>query len=160
MWPLLVRSAVRLLAPKWTVGALGLLANQRGEILLVRHRGRSYPWGLPGGMLKHPETPTEGLCRELQEELALALDEELLAIHPPLTATKLPLLELIYSYGKPLSDNDILNIKTQRIEIAELKWVNAQTLALQEGILPRHRTLVDRFLRSAAGSPKEFNTHT
>ena len=161
MWPplpLLVRTSVRLFSPKWTVGALAILTNEQNQVLLVKHRGRAQPWGLPGGILKHPEAPLQGLCRELREELCLPVDAAFLQIQEPLIGIKLPLLELIYCYKKSLSPLEISKIKLQKLELLGLHWVGTPELAEQKGILDRHRSLVDRFLRSAPASHKEMES--
>ncbi len=55
---------------KVMVGVSGVILDDRGQVLMVRHRfRRPYPWGLPGGWLKGGETPTQGWKREVQEEL-------------------------------------------------------------------------------------------
>lgn len=56
-----------------TVGARAILVND-DNILLVRHTYRD-SWYLPGGGVKKGETHSEGLVRELQEELGITLEE-------------------------------------------------------------------------------------
>ena len=155
MWTTFVRTAVRLFSPKWTVGALALLTNEKGEVLIAKHRGRSHPWGFPGGMLAPPETPLQGLCRELSEELGLELSQLHFTVQSPLTSTKFPMIELIFSYNIPLKYSQISAIKIQQMEIRELRWVSLESLAAQEGMLDRHRSALEGFLRSGAASPKE-----
>lgn len=54
------------------IGAVGLIPDDRGRLLLLEHRFRSpYRWGLPGGFLKSGELPADGLRRELLEETGL-----------------------------------------------------------------------------------------
>ncbi len=74
------RSVVRVVTPRFTVGAVVALRRPSGELLLVRqrHTGR---WALPGGLLKHGETPRDALARELEEELGVDLDTA--ALDPP-----------------------------------------------------------------------------
>ena len=54
-----------------TVGAL--IANDAGEVLLVRTRKWSDRWGIPGGKIKYGETAEAALRRELEEETGLAV---------------------------------------------------------------------------------------
>lgn len=50
-----------------------VIRNDRGEVLAVKESGRDW-WGLPGGGIDHGETITEGLRRELFEEIGLTGD--------------------------------------------------------------------------------------
>lgn len=65
----------RLIVPSFLVGVVGIIENDRGELLLLRHTYRSaYPWGLPTGFLEHGEQPIDALKREIQEETGLLVD--------------------------------------------------------------------------------------
>ena len=71
LYSLLVRS-LNAIAARFTVGAIGVVYNQRGEILLLEHVYRHrYPWGLPGGWVGRREQPDDALRRELAEEVGL-----------------------------------------------------------------------------------------
>lgn len=58
-----------------------VIVNQQGKILLLRdsgkldHQGADGKWDFPGGRMDHGETPSEGLLRELGEELGLLPDD-------------------------------------------------------------------------------------
>ena len=55
--------------PKFLVGAVAVIFDKQGRILLFRHTYRSeYPWGLPGGWLKRGEHAHEAIEREILEE--------------------------------------------------------------------------------------------
>lgn len=57
---------------KFTAGAVGVVFNGSGQVLLVEHVFHPYaPWGLPGGWVDRREPPAETVRRELHEELAL-----------------------------------------------------------------------------------------
>ncbi len=60
---------LRVLNPSFMIGAMALIRDDQGRILLLEHtyRRRS-PWGLPGGWLHHAESPEAGLAREVREE--------------------------------------------------------------------------------------------
>lgn len=65
------RHLVRLLVPKYLVGAVAIVRDSEapdpGRLLLLRQPpGRS--WGLPAGLLKKAEPPVVGAARELAEE--------------------------------------------------------------------------------------------
>jgi len=63
---------LRILNPSFMVGAMGLIQDEHGRILILEHTyRREVPWGLPGGWLKHAESPETGLTREVLEETGL-----------------------------------------------------------------------------------------
>ena len=63
------RRVQRLAATTFLVGVVGIIENDAGEILLVRHTYRDlHPWGLPTGWLESGEQPANGLRREIREE--------------------------------------------------------------------------------------------
>jgi 8-oxo-dGTP diphosphatase len=57
---------------KFFVAVLGLIQNDRGEILLLHHTYRDEPWGLPSGVIEW-EHPADGLIREVYEETGLTI---------------------------------------------------------------------------------------
>jgi 8-oxo-dGTP pyrophosphatase MutT (NUDIX family) len=60
---------------RYSVGVVGILWNERGEVLLVEHVFHpQIPWGLPGGWIGPDEDPSQAVCRELQEELGLDVE--------------------------------------------------------------------------------------
>jgi 8-oxo-dGTP diphosphatase len=70
------RRIVRLVVPKYLVGAVALIkdseARGAGRLLLLRQPpGRR--WGLPAGLLKKREPPAVGAARELFEESGVVL---------------------------------------------------------------------------------------
>lgn len=63
---------LRILNPSFMVGAMALIQDAQGRVLIVEHTyRRSVPWGLPGGWLKQAESPEAGLIREVFEETGL-----------------------------------------------------------------------------------------
>jgi ADP-ribose pyrophosphatase YjhB (NUDIX family) len=65
---------LRVLNPSFMVGAMALIQDDSGHILLVEHTyRREVPWGLPGGWLKRAESPEAGLAREVFEETGLSV---------------------------------------------------------------------------------------
>lgn len=64
----------RLTLGRFTIGAVGVLFDADGRVLLVEHRfHRDFPWGLPGGWIERGEVPQTGVERELYEELNLTV---------------------------------------------------------------------------------------
>jgi len=56
-----------------TLGVVGLIFNEAGEILLERLSYRK-GWYLPAGGVKKGESVEDALCREMREELALHIE--------------------------------------------------------------------------------------
>lgn len=52
------------------MGAVGLVLNERGELLLQRLAGRDV-WAVPGGLCELGEPPLEAMRREVREETGL-----------------------------------------------------------------------------------------
>jgi 8-oxo-dGTP diphosphatase len=66
------RLFLRVLNPSFMVGAMALIQDDQDRILVLEHTyRREVPWGLPGGWLKHAESPESGLAREVFEETGL-----------------------------------------------------------------------------------------
>src|SRR6202158_528199 len=73
------RVFLRILNPSFMVGAMALIQDEHGRILILEHTyRRELPWGLPGGWLKHAESPEMGLAREVLEETGLSVRVEAL----------------------------------------------------------------------------------
>lgn len=71
-----MRSAiVWLLSPKFVVGVSGLVRDDEGRILLLKHTYRgNKPWGLPGGGLRPGESLEECVEREAFEETGMRVE--------------------------------------------------------------------------------------
>ena len=54
--------------------AAACLFDESGRMLVVRKRG-SHIFMLPGGKTESNETPLQTLCRELEEEIGLSIEE-------------------------------------------------------------------------------------
>jgi len=65
----------RFFRPKFSAGAVGVIFDSEGRLLIVEHvfHPRT-PWGLPGGWVDRHEDPSETLIREMHEELQLAIE--------------------------------------------------------------------------------------
>ena len=64
---------VRTVTPSFSVGAMCLIEDGDGRVLLVRQPYRP-GWGLPGGFLKRSETPEACAVREVREEVGLEVE--------------------------------------------------------------------------------------
>lgn len=67
---------MRLTHTRFTVTAGAVIFNDKGEVLLLKHRFRAGSgWGLPGGFMEKGEQPLDALRRELREEIGLEVDD-------------------------------------------------------------------------------------
>jgi 8-oxo-dGTP diphosphatase len=67
------RLAIRILYPRFPIGAVAIVRDQSGRVLLVRqtyHR-QGVRWAAPGGWLARGESPREAAVRETFEETGL-----------------------------------------------------------------------------------------
>lgn len=116
--PWLQRLAVRIAAPKVTLGACAVIQDARGRVLLAHHTYRARPWGLPGGFVSAGEQPGTGLARELSEELGVAAQ-----VGPVLSAETDPSSHQLTLYyratiqGTPRKDG---------VEIDDFRYVSAE----------------------------------
>ena len=70
-----IHAVWRLSRPHFSAGAVGVLFNPLGEVLLVEHVYHTNPrWGLPGGYVDRGEDPQESVAREMHEELGLEVE--------------------------------------------------------------------------------------
>lgn len=67
---------MRIFQDQFLVGVTGIIFNEEGEILFLKHTYRQHPWSLPGGYLKATEHPKEGLEREIKEETGLVVSAD------------------------------------------------------------------------------------
>ncbi|WP_240419668.1 NUDIX hydrolase [Paenibacillus periandrae] len=58
---------------KFLVSVLGIITNETGQVLLLRHVYRTEPWGVPGGWMEL-EKPEVALEREIYEETKLKVE--------------------------------------------------------------------------------------
>lgn len=65
-----------LVNPGFIVGVTGVVLDDNGRVLLLRHRfWRAASWGLPSGMAKRGETLEDAFAREVREETALDIGD-------------------------------------------------------------------------------------
>lgn len=114
---------VHLVAPSHSVGALALVRDEAGALLLVRHTYKS-GWGLPGGLVKAGEHPADAAVREAREEVGVDVEvvaEPAVVVDPPTRRVDVIFRARVRpgasSTGVPRS-----------VEIAEVAWHPADRL--------------------------------
>ena len=126
---------MRLTHPRFTVTAGAVIFNDKGKVLLLKHRFRAGSgWGLPGGFMETGEQPIDALRRELREEIALEVDDvKVLAVR---------------SFKKPKQVEVLFRarankqVKSQTIEVERAEWFAID--ALPEGLPRDQRSYIER----------------
>src|SRR5882724_2352885 len=138
------RWTVRLAHPRFAVTAGAIVTDNRGRVLLLKHRFRpGSGWGLPGGFIERGEQPGEALRRELREEVGLEVAElKLFAVRAFRTPKQVEIVFMAQAIGSP----DELNF-----EIQEAGWFLPGEFPKE---LPRDQTeLIKRALNDGASLP-------
>ena len=142
-----VRTALLwLLSPKFTVGVVGLVRDDEGRILLLRHTyRRSVPWGLPGGGLNPGESLEECLVREIREEVGILVEiDRLLSAAAHFDRRLVDMIFLCH----PAPGESLSNFKPNS-EIAEARYFSPD--ALPTGVPRGQQKLIQVALRQAEG---------
>ena len=99
---------VRALTPNYTVGAVVLVRDPDGALLLLR-QPPGWGWSLPGGLLGRREDPAHGAARELAEETGIEVSPAALV---------------------PASPNARINAGAQQVDVVFTITVDRQDAAL------------------------------
>lgn len=118
-----------------TRGAAGaLILSPRGEVLLVERTYKpDQPWGIPGGIIEHGESPLAACRRELAEELGVkATVEHLAAVDwvPP-SGERTAALQWLFTARLP----EAAELRLPPDELSSWAWVAPERLG---DLLPAH----------------------
>ena len=129
------RWSMRLTHARFTVTAGGLIFNDAGEILLLKHRFRAGSgWGLPGGFIEAGEQPIDALRRELCEEIGLELkDIQIFGVRSFKKPRQVEVLFRCRSNGP---------VKPRTMEVERAEWFSLQSLP--DGLPRDQRLIVER----------------
>jgi 8-oxo-dGTP diphosphatase len=120
---------VRTVTPSFSVGAMCLIEDGEGRVLLVRQPYRA-GWGLPGGFLKRGETPEACAVREVREEVGL--DVELTGLAQMVVDERARGVEAVFR-ARAVRAADLGRVGPVSPELVETGWFEPDALpALQK----------------------------
>lgn len=106
---------------RFTVTAAGLIFNDNGEVLLLRHFFRpGSGWGIPGGFIKLGEQPEQALRRELSEEIEFEV--ETASVFAVRSLDRPRQIEIVFL----CRSNDAA--KPRSLEVEEATWFRPESL--------------------------------
>jgi 8-oxo-dGTP diphosphatase len=122
-----------LLTPKYTVGVTGIVFDDAGRVMLLKHTfRRRYPWGLASGWVKRGEPLEVALQREIREETSLRVDvERLFRVR---TDKFQRMVEVVYVC------RHVEGTFRPSSEVTELRWCHLDDLPA--GVHPHHHPLL------------------
>jgi mutator protein MutT len=133
------RWTMRLAHTRFTVTAGAVIFNDKGEVLLLKHRFRAGSgWGLPGGFMEKGEQPIDALRRELREEIDLEVED--VEVFAARAFKKPKQVEVLFRARANAQ------VKSQTIEVERAEWFALDSLP--QG-LPRDQRV---YIESAAKS--------
>lgn len=122
--PGLRRSVVRLLVPRYILGAVAMVRDSEaappGRLLLLR-QPPGVGWTLPAGLLRRGERPVDGCARELAEESGLHLSAQQLtpAVPNAVVHTNGRWVDLVFEAEVPASR---VTLVADGAEVLEAAW--------------------------------------
>jgi 8-oxo-dGTP diphosphatase len=134
--PLRVRRwSMRVTHARFTVTAGAIIFNDKGQVLLLKHRFRAGSgWGLPGGFLEKGEQPLDALKRELREEIGMEVETaEIFAARSFKKPRQVEILFLCHANA---------DVKPQAMEVERAEWFSVESLP--HGLPRDQRLLVER----------------
>lgn len=116
------RRLVRLVVPKYVVGAVALVYDSEapapGRLLMVRQPPGT-GWGLPAGLLQRAEPPVIGAARELAEETGVTLEAGALRPATPNAVVHAKgWVDMVFSTSVPASTTRLVADGAEVIEVA------------------------------------------
>lgn len=112
------RWVVRMIAPKYTVGAICFLERPDGALLFVRLAYRER-WGVPGGLLQRGEEPADAVKREVREEVGLDIE---LVGEPAIVVDARPQRIDVVFRARVAAHAHIADMAPHGPEIIEARW--------------------------------------
>ena len=116
-------------------GAVGVVTDSQGQILVVRTRDQSTEWTLPGGFTNLGENAAQTIVREIAEETGLQVQpERLMGVDSPVVPWVYPNGDAVQSLGAVFRCRLLGGApRPDQSEIAEIGWISPAVLAAQDG---------------------------
>jgi 8-oxo-dGTP pyrophosphatase MutT (NUDIX family) len=114
------RGLVRSLTPNYTLGAVVLVRDPQGALLLLRQPS-AVGWSLPGGLLERHETPAQAAARELSEETGIRVFPTALRPAQPNARVSTPSQQVDIVFTLELGEGDPALV-LDPVEVAEAAW--------------------------------------
>ena len=129
------RWTMRVAHTRFTVTAGAVIFNDKGEVLLLKHRFRAGSgWGLPGGFMEKGEQPIDALRRELREEIGLELDD--VKVFAARSFKKPKQVEVLFRARANAQ------VQSRTVEVERAEWFAID--ALPEGLPRDQRVYIER----------------
>ena len=126
---------MRVAHTRFTVTAGAVIFNDKGEVLLLKHRFRAGSgWGLPGGFMEKGEQPIDALRRELREEIGLELDD--VKVFAARSFKKPKQVEVLFRARANAQ------VQSRTVEVERAEWFALD--ALPEGLPRDQRVYIER----------------
>jgi mutator protein MutT len=133
------RWTMRVAHTRFTVTAGAVIFNDKGEVLLLKHRFRAGSgWGLPGGFMEKGEQPIDALRRELREEIGLELDD--VKVFAARSFKKPKQVEVLFRARANAQ------VQSRTVEVERAEWFAID--ALPEGLPRDQRVYIERAAKS------------
>lgn len=112
-----LRFGLYLTNAKFNHGAVAVLSDDTGRVLLLRHVYRKgYPWGFPSGFVNAGEEAAQGALREVKEETGL--DATLTRVGPSVLVAPRHLETVVYGQADSNAPFTLCH------EIFEARWID------------------------------------
>ena len=129
------RWTMRFTNARFTVTAGAVILNDKGEVLLLKHRFRpGSGWGLPGGFMEKGEQPIDALRRELREEIELEVED--VKVFAARSFKKPKQVEVLFCARANAT------VKSRSVEVERADWFSIDSLP--EGLPRDQRVYIER----------------
>jgi 8-oxo-dGTP diphosphatase len=137
------RGVVWLFEAKFTLGVSGVITDENGRVLLLKHRyWKDQAWGLPSGCVKRGEQIAVALAREVKEETGLEVEvTDLLEVRTSARTR----VEFTFRAKRCNGSASVCSP-----EILEARFF--ALTALPKGLLPSHRQIIAVALQASSSS--------